>query len=323
MSRAKLEPTGIPIVKNTSLLLLAALSILCLIGLLNATYALAAGILWGFLFADRTKLPLSKYAGLLLKVAIVLLGLTLPILSLADTAKSSFLPTISLIALTLSLGLLLSKWLKIGSQQAWLISSGTAICGGSAIAAVGSSIQAEQSNLVISLAIVFILNAVALWVYPIIGTYLELSQYQFGLWAALGIHDTSSVVGAAAAYGQEALNIASTTKLARALWIIPVALFASMLTQKRGFKFDLPIFILLFIVASLIGSYFNSQFDLSNEMSYLKTGAKYLFALSLLWMGASLNKKAIQTIPIKSLVLGIILWLVVSVLSLLVVMNFY
>lgn len=311
---------------NTKILPLAiliCLSVLCLVGWLNAAYSLAAGLAWGFFFANTIKLPLSKYAGLLLKTAIVLLGLTLPILALATTAKTSFIPTLGLIVITLSLGLLLSKWLKVGSQQAWLISSGTAICGGSAIAAVGSSIEAKQKNMVVSLAIVFILNAIALWTYPALGHYLELSQHQFGLWAALGIHDTSSVVGAAAAYGQEALQVASTTKLARALWIIPVALAASFLAQKRRFKFDLPIFIVLFIIASLVGTYLNSEFNLVREMGYLKTVAKYLFALSLLWMGATLNKEAIKSIPLQSLALALILWLIVSLSSLWIVLNFY
>lgn len=236
-------------------IVLLVLSLACVFSLLPASYALAAGLIWGWFFADQQALPLSSWASLLLKIAIVLLGFSLPLGELWGTARDSFVLTVSVIAGALLLGLLIAKLLKLNNQQGWLISSGTAICGGSAIAAVGSSIKANSQNMVISLAIVFILNAVALFVFPAVGHWLELSQSQFGLWAALGIHDTSSVVGAAAVYGEEALEVATTTKLSRALWIIPLAIVASISQHSGKIKFSLPLFIVFFLLASAISSF--------------------------------------------------------------------
>lgn len=305
--------------KTIANILLISLSILCAVGWLKSSYALAAGLLWAWFFAGSHALPLSSWGSFLLKTAIVLLGLSLPMTELLDTAKDSFLLTIGVIGGALIIGLLLAKILKLDKEQGWLISSGTAICGGSAIAAVGSSIKANGHNMVISLAIVFILNAVALFTYPAIGHWLELTQQQFGLWAALGIHDTSSVVGAAGEYGDQALDIATTTKLSRALWIIPVALIASMANQSGKFRLSIPLFIIMFLFASSLGS----VIGLEVASTYIKPAAKSLFALSLLWMGSSLNQAAIRSIPIKSMLLGVILWLLVSIVSLWLVMTFY
>ncbi|WP_223577433.1 YeiH family protein [Kangiella taiwanensis] len=302
--------------QRLSNILLIILTILCVVGFLKASYALAAGLLWGWFFSGSHSLPLGSWASLLLKVAIVLLGFTLPFGELVNNAGDSFWLTVIVIASAILLGLLLGKLFQLDKHQSWLISSGTAICGGSAIAAVGSSIKADQQQMVVSLAIVFLLNAVALFVYPAIGHWLELSQQQFGIWAALGIHDTSSVVGAAADYGSEALEIATTAKLARALWIIPVALIASFAVRSGKFRLTIPLFILFFLLASSIGSFVN----LSTFAEYIQPAAKNLFALSLLWMGTSLNKQAIKTIPIKAMLLGLILWLILSITTLLVVL---
>lgn len=302
-----------PIQRSNALLtaaniLLILLSLLCVVGFLPASYALACGLIWGWFFAGSHQLPLGSWAGLLLKVAIVLLGFTLPFGQLMSTAGDSFWLTIIVITSAIILGLILAKLLKLDNQLSWLISSGTAICGGSAIAAVGSSIKANQQQMVISLAVVFLLNAVALFIYPVIGHWLELTQQQFGIWAALGIHDTSSVVGAAAVYGDEALEVATTAKLARALWIIPVAIIASFSVSSGKFKLNIPLFIIFFLLASSIGSFIN--FD--TLAIYIKPAAKNLFALSLLWMGTSLNKQAIKAIPYKAMILGLILWLLLS-----------
>ncbi len=306
-----------------ALFALLLLTIVTLIGWLNASYALASGLLLGW-FANGgyslfSNSKLNKWASLLLKVAIVALGFTLPIGELVTTAQSSFWLTLAVIGGTLLFGLTLTKLLKLNNEQGWLISSGTAICGGSAIAAVGSSINAHQTNMVLSLAIVFILNAVALFTFPVIGHWLELSQTQFGLWAAIGIHDTSSVVGAASQYGSQALNVATTTKLSRALWIIPIAIIAALLHSKDKLKVAIPWFIVLFVLASIAGSYFET----GAATTYIKMGAKNLFALSLLWMGASLNKSSIKSISPKALTLGIVLWLSVSIAGLIVIYWFY
>lgn len=296
--------------------LLIVLTLLCVIGLLKASYALAAGLVWGWFFSGSHKMPLGSWAGLLLKVAIVLLGFTLPFTELVTTAGDSFWMTVMVIGSAIILGLIIGKLFKIDQHQSWLISSGTAICGGSAIAAVGSSIKADQQQMVVSLAIVFLLNAVALFAYPAVGHFFDLSQQQFGVWAALGIHDTSSVVGAAAEYGKEALEIATTTKLARALWIIPVALIASLAMQSGKFRLTIPLFIVFFLLASSIGSLVN----LDKLAVYIQPAAKNIFALSLLWMGTSLNKQAIKAIPIKAMLLGFTLWIILSIATLTLVL---
>lgn len=292
-------------------------------GWLNASYALALGLVLGAIsngdYQPIKGQQLNKWASWLLKFAIVALGFTLPIGELVSTAKVSFWLTISVIGGTMLAGLLLAKLFKLNQEQGWLISSGTAICGGSAIAAVGSSINAQQTNMVLSLAIVFILNAVALFVYPLIGNWLELTQTQFGLWAAIGIHDTSSVVGAASQYGQEALEIATTTKLARALWIIPIAILAALVHAKDKFKISIPWFILFFIIASMVGGYVEA----GEATAHIKTWAKNIFALSLLWMGASLNKSSILSISPRALSLGIILWLTISLVGLVAVYWYF
>lgn len=307
------------IFKSLPNIILLLLSIACVLGGLSASYALAAGLIWGWFFAGSHSLPLSSWGSLLLKIAIVLLGFSLPMNELLNNAKDTFWVTVGVIFGVLVFGLLIARLLKLNKEQSWLISSGTAICGGSAIAAVGSSIKAQGHNMVIALAIVFILNAIALFVYPAVGHWLELSQRQFGLWAALGIHDTSSVVGAAAVYGDEALDLATTTKLTRALWIIPVALIASLSQQNGKLKITIPLFIIVFLLASSIGSYVDSGF----ASAYIKPSAKNLFALSLLWMGSSLNQAAIKSIPLKSMLLGVILWLLVSLISLFIVLQWY
>ncbi len=308
---------------------LILLSICTLLGWLNASYALALGLLLGWFsnanYQTLEAKQLNTWASWLLKFAIVALGLTLPIGELVNTAQASFWLTLGVIAGTMLLGLGLAKTLKLNPEQGLLISSGTAICGGSAIAAVGSSIKANQTNMVLSLAIVFILNAIALFIFPIIGNWLELSQTQFGLWAAIGIHDTSSVVGAASQYGEEALAVATTTKLSRALWIIPIALLAVYFNSKSSTQsgqkanITIPWFILLFIIASIVGSYI----ELGEMGSLIKVSAKNIFALSLLWMGASLNKTNLMSISPKAMSLGLFLWLVVSVVSLMIIYHYY
>ncbi|WP_251359232.1 YeiH family protein [Kangiella sp. TOML190] len=319
--------------KNTAFSLLSSvilliLSALTLVGQLPAAYALGAGLLLGWFgnahYAYLETGTIGKWASLLLKIAIVLLGLTLPIGSLLENAQQGFWLTLGVIGGTLLVGLIAAKLLKLNQEQGWLISSGTAICGGSAIAAVASSIKAQPANVVISLAIVFLLNAAALFIYPAIGHWFGLSQNQFGLWAAIGIHDTSSVVGAAAQYGNQALDVATTTKLARALWIIPVALLASISQQGGSFKLQIPWFIVLFIIASIVGSYLLTlDIELEQTLAYLKTLAKNVFALSLLWMGATLNKSALKSLSPKALLLGISLWLAISAISLYLIIRYF
>lgn len=227
--------------------------------------------------------------------------------------KEGFLLTLSSIILTLGLGYFIGKLFKIDKKLAHLISSGTAICGGSAIAAVAPVIRSKNEDTSIALAVVFILNAVALLLFPYIGRFLELTQHHFGLWAAIAIHDTSSVVGAAEAYGTEALRIAVTVKLARALWIIPLSIFSMLLFKGQERKIQIPWFIFLFLLAIILNTYTSFPGNLSIKISDI---SRTLLILTLFLIGTSLSKKQIQSTGLKPMLLGASLWLIVSVISL-------
>ncbi len=317
--RRSLPDARIPLMPALKIALLLLLTAACLIGWIGAAAALALGIAFALLFGNPVP-QLSRWGSQLLKATVVLLGFTLPLAELWATSVDSFWLTAGVIATTMTAGLLLGKLLGIERPLATLIASGTAICGGSAIAAVAPTIRAPQQAIVVSLAIVFLLNAVALLIFPPVGHYFGLTQTQFGIWAALGIHDTSSVVGAATAYGEDAMQIATTAKLARALWIIPLVLVLSFSRGEEKFKFSVPPFILLFLVASLAGTFIQPIAELA---PLLITIAKTGFVIALLWLGASLHREVLRKLPLKPLLQGIILWLLVSTTTLLLVMTFY
>jgi len=224
------------------------------------------------------------------------------------------------------LGLLLGKVLKIGGKASFLITAGTAICGGSAIAAVAPITEASEEEISVSMGTVFLLNSVALLLFPAVGHMLKLDQNQFGLWAALAIHDTSSVVGAAAAYGAQALQIGTTVKLARALWIVPVSLltaaFMARLAARRGTaagaaKVKMPWFILYFCAAAALSTYLgahSARFH-AGFMELNKLGKLGLTA-TLFLIGTSLSKKTLKQVGARPLVQGIVLWVVVGSASL-------
>ena len=198
-----------------------------------------------------------------------------------------------------------------------MISSGTAICGGSAIAAVAPVIDADENQTSLSLATIFILNAVALFVFPVIGHWLGMGQTQFGTWAAIAIHDTSSVVGAGAAYGEEALKVATTVKLTRALWIIPLSLVSALIFRQKGKKIQIPWFIFWFVVAMLVNTYCNLPTQLTHGIS---VAARCGLSATLFLIGGGLSIEVIRKVGLKPLVLGIILWAVISVASLAVIL---
>jgi uncharacterized integral membrane protein (TIGR00698 family) len=211
--------------------------------------------------------------------------------------------------MTLLLGTLLTRLLKVEIKTGHLIASGTAICGGSAIAAVAPAIQANNEQASHALATVFILNSVALFVFPLVGHALGMSQYDFGLWSAIAIHDTSSVVGAASAYGDEALQIATTVKLARALWIIPVAFISALFFKGDGKKVTIPLFILYYCVAIAIAHYL-PQFDALYQGIFFVS--KRLLVLCLFLIGCGLTFNRIKNAGYKPMLLGVLLWLVIA-----------
>ena len=253
----------------------------------------------------------------LLQLCIVGLGFGMNLTTALSAGKQGFLFTVGSIAITLTIGYFLGKFLKINSKTSFLISVGTAICGGSAIAAVSPIIKPKANQISVALGVVFILNSIALFIFPVIGHYFHLSQNQFGLWCAISIHDTSSVVGAASRYGNLALEIATTVKLARALWIVPITIIAMKLFKSKG-KIKPPYFIGLFIIALVLNTYVPSINAMSSGIVSL---SKAGLCLTLFLIGCGLPFKVIASIGIKPLLQGIILWMLVSVFSLWIIIG--
>lgn len=292
--------------------------VLCLVGVLSPPLALFIGIVMAQIGHPYAKLN-SKLTSKLLQISVVGLGFGMNLTSAIKAGKEGIVFTVISIFGTLLLGYGLGKIMKIEKKTSFLVSAGTAICGGSAIAAVSPVINANEQQISAALGTVFILNAIALFIFPHIGHYFELSQHQFGLWSAIAIHDTSSVVGAASNYGDEALKIATTVKLARALWIIPVAYLATLVFKNKDSKAKIPYFIGYFILALIANTYLPFVQKVS---PYLVKLAKIGLTLTLFLIGTSLSKKVIQAVGLKPLIQGIILWVTISVAALYVVMHF-
>jgi uncharacterized integral membrane protein (TIGR00698 family) len=235
-----------------------------------------------------------------------------------QAGREGILFTIASITGTLLLGFILGRWLIIEKKTSYLISSGTAICGGSAIAAISPVIKAEERQISVALGCVFMLNSVALLIFPVIGHYLNLSQTQFGLWCAIAIHDTSSVVGAASKYGAHALEVATTVKLARALWIIPVTFISAFIFKNKSKKVSMPYFIGLFILAMILNTYVPTASVIS---PYLVNIAKAGLTLTLFLIGAGLSRNVLAAVGLKPLLQGVVLWIVISVSALYAVMH--
>ena len=266
----------------------------------------------------------GKPTRILLQTSVVLLGFGMNLKSIYEAGKDGIVLTIATIFGTLAMGYLIGRLLKVRGRVSALISTGTAICGGSAIAAAAPGIEAEPEQISISLGTVFVLNAVALFLFPLIGVQLGLTQHQFGIWAAIAIHDTSSVVGAAAAFGTEALATATTVKLARALWIAPVALMLMYLYRRRypnaKAKIAIPWFILLFFLAVVSRTYAPLWVQPS-VFDALVNLAKAGMTVTLFLIGTSLTLESVKTTRWRPLFQGAILWVLVSVISLIVVRS--
>ena len=251
----------------------------------------------------------------LLQYSVIGLGFGMNLQASLASGKEGMLFTIISVIGTLLIGMFIGcKVLKLNRNTSYLISSGTAICGGSAIAAVGPIIKAKDTDMSMALATVFILNAIGLFLFPALGHWLGLSQQEFGTWAAIAIHDTSSVVGAGAAYGEEALQVATTIKLTRALWIIPLALVTSVIFRSDGKKISIPWFILFFIVAMLINTYLLADYP---EIGKFIAGiARKGLIITMFFIGASLSVDVIKSVGIRPLLQGILLWIIISAASL-------
>ena len=283
--------------------------VLCLSPLISPPIALLMGLIIAQ-FIGHPYLHLNhKATHILLQVSVVGLGFGMNVTSALKAGKEGILFTIVSIIGTLVIGFFMGKFLKIEKKTSYLISTGTAICGGSAIAAISPVIKAEEKQISVALGTIFILNSAALFLFPFIGHQLNLSQSQFGMWCAIAIHDTSSVVGAASKYGPQALEIGTTVKLARALWIIPVAFLSTFIFKNKDSKIKIPYFIGLFVLAMIANTYipFVQQYN-----HYLTNIAKAGLTLTLFLIGCGLNRKTISSVGFKPLIQGVILWVIIA-----------
>ena len=290
----------------------------CFTPLISPPIALLLGIVISQLFANPFKKHTSKATKILLQCSVVGLGFGINIFEAAKAGQDAIIFTIATIGLTILLGILVGKLLAINRKSTILISVGTAICGGSAIAAVSPVIEANENEMSVSLGIVFMLNTLALFIFPVIGHFINLSQAQFGWWSAIAIHDTSSVVGAAHAFGEEALRIATTIKLERALWIIPVSLVTAFFFKTSGRKITIPYFIFLFIAAMAVNTFIPQIHSIGEFIVLL---SKKGLTLTLFLIGTGITRSAIKAVGLRPFLLGIFLWIVISISSLLVILK--
>lgn len=289
--------------------------ILAASGYVSPPIALLIGLIYGFTLVHPFLVHSRKLSRLLLQAAVVCLGFGMNLHQIVHAGRSGFLYTAIGIATAMTLGTLLGMMFSVGKKVSYLITVGTAICGGSAIAAVAPITNAGDEDIAISMGTIFVLNSIALFVFPVIGGALHLSQSQFGLWAALAIHDTSSVVGAAAKYGTEALAVGTTVKLARALWIVPVALVTAYFVKSKA-RIQWPWFILSFCLAAVANTYLPV---LAPGYAILSRLGRIGLTFTLFLIGTGLSKKVLKQVGPRPLLQGVILWAIVATASLLAI----
>lgn len=293
--------------------------LLFLVPFLSPATALLCGLIVAFTVGNPFIQHNKIFTKILLQASVVGLGFGMNLEEALIAGKTGFIFTLFSITLTMLLGLFIGKLLKVDTQTKTLISGGTAICGGSAIAALGPVINAKDNSMTVALGTIFTLNAIALFIFPPIGDLLNLTDTEFGYWCAIAIHDTSSVVGAAATRSELALQIATTTKLIRALWIIPLSLIVAVIynkvnkTENTGKKkISIPWFIFLYIVAMIIATYIPQGKELYTQAVSI---AKYGMIYTLFLIGSGLTWDSLKQVGFRPILLGIILWLVISVVS--------
>lgn len=284
----------------------------CMLPFVTPAIALIAGI--GLSLLGLRHPTMHKQTSRILQASIVLMGFGMNLTQAIHASQTGFFLTAGSVLLTISLGLLLGKLLGVESKISWLIASGTAICGGSAIAAIAPVIHAKNHQISFSLIVIFILNAIALMIFPVIGHSFHLSQETFGFWSAIAIHDTSSVVGAGASYGPKALEVATTVKLTRALWIIPLSIVIALFNknEKQG-KLRIPWFIGLFVMAIVLAHFVPEWQPTFTHLNWL---GKRGMIIALLLIGSNISIAEAKQAGTKSFVLGVLLWLFIAGLSL-------
>ena len=284
----------------------------------SAPIALLAGLIFAFTFKNPCPKFNQKTSKYLLQVAVVCLGFNMNLQESLKSGSEGMLFTVVSVVGVMCLGVLLGYWLHINRKTSYLISSGTAICGGSAIAAVGPVVKADENEMAVSLGVIFILNSIALFIFPPLGHLFEMTQEQFGTWAAIAIHDTSSVVGAGEIYGETAMKTATLIKLTRALWIIPLALVTMFIFRDKKSKISIPWFIFIFVLAMIANTYL----PLPQIFVYIMVWiARRGMVVTLFCIGASLSLASIKQVGVKPLLQAVALWIVISVSSLVVVLE--
>lgn len=283
--------------------------ILCLFPFMSPPLALLLGLLLAQVMEPPYLHLNHKATNLLLKISVVGLGFGMNVFSAMEASREGVLFTVVSIFGVLIIGYLLGKIFKVERKTSFLISAGTAICGGSAIAALSPSFNAQEKQISVAMGTIFILNAVALFLFPAVGHAMNLSQSQFGMWCAIAIHDTSSVVGAASKYGEQALQIATTVKLARALWIVPVAFGTSVLFKSNNTQVSIPYFIGFFVLAMIANTYVPVVKPIT---PFIVALSKIGLTLTLFLIGSSLPFKVLKTVGLMPLLQGIILWAIIS-----------
>jgi uncharacterized integral membrane protein (TIGR00698 family) len=286
--------------------------ILCLSGWVSPPVALTAGIIFGLSLRHPYPQLSRSAARILLQVSVVALGFGMNLHEVVKAGRSGFVYTALGISFSLVVGLVLGKFLRIGGNASYLITAGTAICGGSAIAAIGPILHADDEEMAVSLGTVFILNSIALLTFPAIGNLQHLTQSQFGLWAALAIHDTSSVVGAAAKYGAQALVVGTTVKLARALWIVPLALITAAVKHSKT-RVPLPWFILFFCLAAVVNTYVPA-FGAFDQWAF--NAGRLGLTATLFLIGTGISVGTLKSVGWRPLLQGVVLWIMVAVVTL-------
>jgi uncharacterized integral membrane protein (TIGR00698 family) len=303
--------------RNRQIIFLGALAI-CVFPVMSPPLSLLLGLIVAQLMDNPYAQLTHKATHWLLQASVVGLGFGMNIAGAWQAGKEGTLFTVVSITTVFTVGILAGRFLKIDKITSFLISAGTAICGGSAIAALSPVIKAQEKQISVSLGVIFILNSIALFLFPAIGHHLHLSQTQFGLWCAIAIHDTSSVVGAASHYGAQALQVATTVKLARALWIIPIAFISTIAFKTGDKKIKIPYFIGVFILAMLINSYVPI---IKPIVPYLTSIAKTGLTLTLFLIGSGLSFKKLRSVGIVPFFQGVMLWALISGLSLFAILN--
>ncbi len=298
-------------------IIFAILVVLCFTPFIDPPLALLLGFIVAQTIGNPFKQLNSKATQLLLKICVVGLGFGMNLQQAMQAGKEGFVFTICTIALTLVAGFFIGKWLNVDKKTSFLISSGTSICGGSAIAAVSPIVEANEKQISVALGAVFVLNSVALMLFPWLGNLLGMNQHDFGLWSAIAIHDTSSVVGASSKFGQEALQVATTVKLERALWIIPLSVIAAIIYKRKGKAIKIPYFIGFFIIAMCISTYLPEYKNIYDDAVLI---SKKGLCLTLFLIGTGLSLANLKSVGAKPFLQAIALWIIISSVSLAVIL---